>query len=39
MIVLYFCHLLDPLAEEPPVNWLDGAFALPIQSVKLLLEC
>lgn len=21
--VLYFCHLLDALSEEPPINWLD----------------
>ena len=29
--VLHYCHLLEPLAKEPPVIWLDGAFALPIQ--------
>lgn len=22
--VLYFCHLLVALVEEPPANWLDG---------------
>lgn len=33
MTMLYYCHLLDPLTEEPPVSWLDGAFVLPIQLV------
>ena len=31
--VLRYCHLLEPLAEVPPVNWLDGAFVLPIQLI------
>jgi hypothetical protein len=37
VFMLHYCHLLQPLSEAP-VNWLDGAFVLPIQLVQVLLE-
>jgi hypothetical protein len=37
VFMLHYCHLLEPLIEAP-VNWLDGAFVLPIQLIQVLLE-